>query len=621
MTNSPVPLKGISFSLVTTFDATYDAADDKLRLRASSRLDAETYARVKAAGFGWAPKQDLFYAVWTPSREDLLSELAGDIDDEETTLEERATQRAERFFAYQGKRVVDAEQARQAVASVADGIPFGQPFLVGHHSERHARRDAERIESGMRRAVKLWETSQYWQDRAAGAIRHAKYKELPAVRARRIKKLEAERRSHERDIKASTAFLALWTKLDQDGSIKKKSGEPSTFQERAVHIANLDRSMAGLWSEIDSGKMIPADAQARYSANHERIIAEANRWISHLDNRLTYERALLAGSGCQPPAKKPTKAALPILNYAGEVSVRNRYRCEDRTVAAVGITKAEWAKIHADYKGTTVSSCGTHRVREVMASAIGKGNGLVVIYLTDSRQHARPDAATVKAQVEKDEAVRMSSLARKTDEARERLLASEARGPTREQAAQEAAPFVALKEALKTGVQVAVAPQLFPTPPPLATRMAKLAGIEYHDRVLEPSAGTGNLLRAIIDAEPTAQICAVEVNQALCDAISSGFMIGGEALCQDFLTCNTEQIGRFRKILMNPPFHNGADVAHVKHALRFLERDGVLVGICANGPRQQAELRPLATTWEELPDGTFADQGTDVRAVLMTVRR
>jgi hypothetical protein len=29
----------------------------------------------------------------------------------------------------------------------------------------------------------------------------------------------------------------------------------------------------------------------------------------------------------------------------------------------------------------------------------------------------------------------------------------------------------------------------------------------------------------------------------------------------------------------------------------------------------------LAFTWEELPDGTFADQGTDVRVVLMTVRR
>jgi len=49
---------------------------------------------------------------------------------------------------------------------------------------------------------------------------------------------------------------------------------------------------------------------------------------------------------------------------------------------------------------------------------------------------------------------------------------------------------------------------------------------------------------------------------------------------------------------MNPPFADGADVKHIKHALHFLERDGRLVALCAAGPRQQAELRPLATTWE-----------------------
>ena len=42
----------------------------------------------------------------------------------------------------------------------------------------------------MRRAVQMWETSEYWKQRAAGALRHAKYKELPAVRHRRIKGLE-----------------------------------------------------------------------------------------------------------------------------------------------------------------------------------------------------------------------------------------------------------------------------------------------------------------------------------------------------------------------------------------------------------------------------------------------
>jgi len=58
-----------------------------------------------------------------------------------------------------------------------------------------------------------------------------------------------------------------------------------------------------------------------------------------------------------------------------------------------------------------------------------------------------------------------------------------------------------------------------------------------------------------------------------------------------------------------------------QHALCFIERDGVLVALCANGPRQKAELRPLADYWEELPDGIFAEQGTSIQAALMVVRR
>lgn len=76
---------------MTSYSATYSPEDNKLRLYASTRLDAETYGRVKAAGFKWAPKQNLFFApAWSPNREDLLLELAGEIDDEDKSLVERA---------------------------------------------------------------------------------------------------------------------------------------------------------------------------------------------------------------------------------------------------------------------------------------------------------------------------------------------------------------------------------------------------------------------------------------------------------------------------------------------------------------------------------------------------
>ena len=42
--------------------ATYSPEDNKLRLYSATRLDKETYARVRAAGFIYAPKQELFVA-------------------------------------------------------------------------------------------------------------------------------------------------------------------------------------------------------------------------------------------------------------------------------------------------------------------------------------------------------------------------------------------------------------------------------------------------------------------------------------------------------------------------------------------------------------------------------
>lgn len=78
--------------------ATYSVEDNKLRLYSTTRLDQETYEKIKALGFKWAPKQELFVAPkWTPRREDLCIELAGEIEPEETTLAERAEAKAARI--------------------------------------------------------------------------------------------------------------------------------------------------------------------------------------------------------------------------------------------------------------------------------------------------------------------------------------------------------------------------------------------------------------------------------------------------------------------------------------------------------------------------------------------
>lgn len=177
----------------------------------------------------------------------------------------------------------------------------------------------------------------------------------------------------------------------------------------------------------------------------------------------------------------------------------------------------------------------------------------------------------------------------------------------------------AMRASLAAGVQTVTAPQLFETPPDIAAFMARELDASETDLILEPSAGTGRLIDAVLEASPVdvLQIAIVEHNSALCDGLARKYK---RVYPGDFLNrCAWELGGPFDKIIMNPPFVSGADMAHIKHALKMLKPGGRLVGICAGGPRQEREIKPLAFDWWPLPPGTFKNAGTMVNAVCFTI--
>lgn len=593
--------------------ATYSPDDNKLRLSSVHRLDAETYARVKAAGFSWAPKQGIFVApMWTPEREDLLMELCGEIGDEDTSLVERAEQRAERFEDYSDRRASDAERAHEAVAAIADGIPMGQPILVGHHSERHARRDAEKIENGMRRAVKMWETSKYWQSRAAGAIRHAKNKELPAVRARRIKTIEADQRKAIRSRDQVKMWLRLWTECanEKDGALQaavalkiasacnlsmpRKEGDRPDFNQRPDVYTVLSNSYPNLYAPRTLAEVLE---HATSPNVYPPLIARYERWIAHYENRLAYERAMLEEAGASNLLdKKPRSKQLPLCNYRAPegVDVENIYRRGEMLhYNQVEMTQAEYAKIWTDYKGTRVVD-NSHRIRTAMIK-----HSLACVFLTDSKVHERP--APIAAQ---ERPIVPRSVSTYT--------------------APEPTEFDAMRDSLKAGVQVVSAPQLFPTPPELAARMVEEAEVEPHHDILEPSAGTGNLMAAC--AGTGSRGVAVEVNRQLADGTGARFM-SWKMVCGDFLAQNGN-LGKFDRVLMNPPFADGADIDHVRHAYGFLKPGGRLVAIMCEGPFFRSDrksqdfrawLNAVGGTSEPLPANTFEASGTGVNVRLVVI--
>lgn len=427
------------------YRATYSPDDNKLRLYASCRLDAETYAKVSRAGFKWAPKQNLFVApAWTPGREDLLIALAGEIGDEDNTLFDRQEERAERFGNYSEKRASESEQTLSYVDALASSVPLGQPILVGHHSERKARNHAKKIENGMQKAVMLFERAEYWEERAEASLRHAKYKELPEVRYRRIKRIQADLRKAEKEIANAEKFTKLWRSENLD----PKMARVISCHDRISACFSLEKyprppeksqyeGRTSLYSALEDEIITFQQARDIAIPCHERTINHYQRWATHYRNRLSYEQAMLAENGgvitctqdfqvggevlsrgewlkiirinkSNGEVSSVETPCYSFLGYGGTIKITvdriKDYKAptaEEAKVAraaakrppivnypsegCVTMTKAEWAAKHRDYKcvrGVAANDeHGAYRYRRVMSNAYSLSN----VYISDMK--------------------------------------------------------------------------------------------------------------------------------------------------------------------------------------------------------------------------------------------
>ena len=436
---------------MTSYTATYSPEDNKLRLYASSRLDAETYAKVKEAGFIWAPKQELFVAPkWSPRREDLLIQLAGEIEPEGMTIAERAQAKAERLDALAHKRHRQAKAFNLAAEELSQAFANGQPILVGHHSERKARKTQERMQSAMTNANKAAKLADYWLYRAEGVEAHANYKNDPRVRANRIKTLLAELRDLQGNLNECHAALAFWQRVTDDAIITKAAAY-GKFTKYDDHSA------------LERGEKTPQGLRSERLEVYEKALNSDYypRWIGHVLNRLSYERELLgnvprhAGElretaiqmfarehGAHKPVATATdigfvlESSVPlpahladgktlelsadewrdlmrdcgysipdvkrnekpsIVNIKAAGILVNRFG-KKQILPVVEMSKAEYGKIYSEQRGTFFSADGSFRVK-VTINPKHEGPrymaGWCAVFLSDSKVHPRPEGDCV----------------------------------------------------------------------------------------------------------------------------------------------------------------------------------------------------------------------------------
>ncbi len=152
--------------------------------------------------------------------------------------------------------------------------------------------------------------------------------------------------------------------------------------------------------------------------------------------------------------------------------------------------------------------------------------------------------------------------------------------------------------------------QFYPTPESVARDAIKLAEIGSHDVCLEPSAGQGGLA----DLMPKERTCCIEVSKLHCGILKAKNHNVTEA---DFLQWNT--IGKFDRVVMNPPYSEGRWKAHTEHAASMLRNNGILVAILPASAANSFELKGFDCSWSGVYANEFEGTGVSVR-ILKAVR-
>ena len=166
-----------------------------------------------------------------------------------------------------------------------------------------------------------------------------------------------------------------------------------------------------------------------------------------------------------------------------------------------------------------------------------------------------------------------------------------------------------VKKAERAIIGQKVGIDFFPTPAHVAQRMARMARIREGMRVLEPSAGNGNLADAAKAEGGLVDV--IEISSQLRDILTAK---GYTVVDHDFDGFTPDK--PYDAILMNPPWSQRRDCAQIMRAFDMLASGGTLVAIAGEGVFFGSDQKAVAfREWldtheadvEALEGGTFND--------------
>lgn len=192
-----------------------------------------------------------------------IDTTTGDRDQAEQRRAECADARAGRLEDRAEREQAKANQRYAASRKIADGIPFGQPILLGHHSQARAERDARKIRSHMDASIEHQERADRASSAAATAAAATGHRHNPVTVANRIERLGADIRRMERSLAQSVAAshprqdledqlaidradLEHWQKVRDE---QLATGQATNYSRNNVAVGDLVK-ISGSWHTV-----------------------------------------------------------------------------------------------------------------------------------------------------------------------------------------------------------------------------------------------------------------------------------------------------------------------------------------------------------------------------------
>lgn len=166
--------------------------------------------------------------------------------------------------------------------------------------------------------------------------------------------------------------------------------------------------------------------------------------------------------------------------------------------------------------------------------------------------------------------------------------------------------------------------QFYATPPEIADWLVSLANIQYGQSILEPSAGQGAIIQAILKQRPGVPVYYCEIMDVNKNILRQ--MSGAIKWDDDFLMCTQRE--HFSIVIANPPFSKNQDIDHIRKMYKCLNKGGRIVTVASkhwqtSQNKKETDFRnwldEIGAEIHEIEAGAFKESGTMISCCVIVI--